>query len=222
MTSRFRLSFCIGLCLILYSNVARAQVAAVKFATAPTSLDRQLSLGWLFSTNEMVHVSGLGYYDDGGNGFATDHEIGIFDSGGSLLVSAFVHTGTSDTLIGHFRYTDIPAIDLPAGQSFTLAATTFGASDPWAFGTAGTSIAGFTVDPAISVAANASRYNYQSDNVLRRPGDSVGYTAYFGPNLLIGSSTPSAVPEPSVAAIGLAGGIVTCLTCLARRKRMRS
>src|SRR5260221_8890567 len=173
--------------------------------------DSQLSLGFAFSTNQAVTVTRLGYFDaaptqhtgsqvpsqpGAGDGFVTPHEVGIFNSVGTLLTSTVLDAGTVDPLIGHFRYKSIAPITLAAGQSYTLAATTYGPYDPWAYGNGygpgnSSTIHGFTVDPAITIAPNAALFVYQGDNVLRDPGSHYNdYTLYAGPNFLAASGVP--------------------------------
>jgi hypothetical protein len=186
-----------GLCCAFAALPGTAIASAYEFTSAPTSSDSQLSLGFAFSTNSAVTVTQLGYYDDGGNGFATQHGVGIFDSLGNLLTSTLLSSGTVDGLIGHFRYGAITPFTLAAGQTYTLAATTYGFADPWAYGEAGTTIAGFTVDPSISIAPNSALYTYQSDNILRDPTTHFSnYTIYAGPNFIAAN-----VPEPGTLGI---------------------
>jgi hypothetical protein len=172
------------------------------FQTAPLAFSAsQLSLGFAFTVNAPVTVSALGYFDYQGDGFATPHNVGIYNSSGTLLTQALLNSGTVNPLIGNFRYTDIAPITLAVG-SYTLSATTYGPGDPWAYGTGGT-ITGFTVDPHITIAPNAALYVFQSDNVLRDPNQNLyGYTIYAGPNLLIAHA-----PGPIVGA-GLPGLIL--------------
>jgi hypothetical protein len=171
-----------------------------EFQTATTTTDTQLSLGFTFTVNAPVSVSALGYFDFLMDGFATPHDVGIFDGSGTLLTEALLSSGTVNPLTGNFRYTDIAPITLAAG-TYTIAATTDGPADPWGFGNAygpGTTppffgtITGFTVDPRITIAANSALFISQSDNVLRDPNQHFGdYTIYAGPNALL---TP--VPDP--------------------------
>jgi Domain of unknown function (DUF4082) len=167
-----------------------AEASAISFSSAPTSSDSQISLGWQFTTLQDITVESLGYYDDSLDGFATPHEVGIFDSSGNLIVSSLLDAGTTDPLIDQFRYQVIMPLFLPAGATYTIAATTDGPSDAWAYGYASTTIVNFAVDPAIQVASDAGRFDYQSDNVLRDPVSQFGYTVYAGPNFLIAAAIP--------------------------------
>lgn len=202
----------LGFCAITLASPAYAMSTAYSFQTALVSYDTQLSFGFEFRTAEAVAVYALGYYDDGGDGFSTPHTVGIFDSGGTLLTSVLLGTGTADPLIGDFRYHDIAPLILPAGQSFTIAATSGGPADWWAYGAEGTSLTGFVTDPAIQISPFAGVFVYQSDDVLRDPTEHFKYTVYAGPNFLL---TP--VPEPGTGI--LFGSVILSLLAAAKLSR---
>lgn len=182
----------------LLATSAQASTVAYDFASAPTTTDQHLSLGFWFTPNVSVSVSSLGYFDAGQDGFQTPHEVGIFDSSGALVASTLLSDGVADTLVGNFRYRAIAPVTLFAGQSYTLAATTGGPLDPWAYGAPGSSITGFSAHTDISIAPGAGRYFYQGDDNLRLPTNGFGYTIYAGPNFQM-----TAVPIP--AAVFLLG-----------------
>ena len=186
------------------ANAAAADTPAFEFDGAPTSNDTQLSLGFSFTAGSAVTVTSLGYYDFGGDGFATAHEVGIFDSAGTLLASAGLSAGTGDTLVGQFRYAGITPLNLAAGQTYVIAATTHGSADAWAYGNAyppDATVGDFHATVPIAIAANSALFLYQSDNQLRNPTEHYSnYTFYAGPNFTILS-----VPEPASWAMMLGG-----------------
>src|SRR6185437_4831895 len=92
----------------------RANIAYF-FEAAPVTNDSRLTIGFQFRTLETVSVSALGYYDDGGDGLLTPHNVGIFDSNGVLQAATFLTSGTTTPLVGQFRYQDITPVLLPAG-----------------------------------------------------------------------------------------------------------
>ena len=196
--------------------------AAIEFTDAAVAHDSSLSLGFVFTTNETVNITSLGYFDENQDGFLTDHEVGIFDSNGELLVSTMLIAGSSTSLVGHYRYSAVPTITLAANSSFLLAATTFGPLDGWAYGFEGTTLPGFVVDPRITVASDASRFVYQNDNVLRAPGEQFGYTIYGGPNFNGTSSDVGGVPEPTSALLALSGLVGLFLSWTRRQPGSRS
>ena len=76
---------------------------------------------------------------------------------------------------------------LAAGQSYVLAGTSGGSVDAFAFGDAGSTLADFTVDSRISIAADAAQYTYQSGYELQLPSNHFLYTLYAGPSFEIAS-----------------------------------
>jgi hypothetical protein len=185
--------------------------AAVDFDDALISHDTQLSLGFVFTTNQAIDITALGYYDEDHDGFLTNHEVGIFDESGALLISTILNAGTSSTLEGHYRYNAVSPITLAANSTFIIAATTFGPADGFAYGRDGIDITGFVVDPSITVESDAARFLYQGDNILRLPTNHFGgFTIYGGPNFKLIPADGSEVPEPASVALTLAGLTGVC------------
>jgi hypothetical protein len=175
---------------------------AYDFTSAPTTTDTSLTLGFQFVTEGPLSITSLGYYDDGGNGLSTSHIVGIFDAGGTLLVSATVSAGTVDPLVGNFRYINIAPFVIQGGRQFTVAATTGGPSDPWAYGTSAT-IVGLTVDPSLSIATNAARFDPRADGALHFPTQDFvagNYKLYAGPDFAF-----NALPTPEAGSLALMG-----------------
>jgi hypothetical protein len=84
---------------------------AIEYTTASTLNDTwAFTLGYQFTTSVALSINALGYWDDGrGN----NHQVGIWNSGGTLLLSTTVLG--SDPLTGHFRYDSITPFSLAAG-----------------------------------------------------------------------------------------------------------
>ena len=198
-----------------------AQAQAYNFSSAPVSHNfTQFTLGFQFSTNKAITVDSLGYFDEGQDGFLTPHEVGIFDASGKLLTSTLLSAGMVETLDGKFRYKDITPLTLSAGQTFTIAATTYGIQDGWAYGHQGAEITDFSVSPDIRIADDAARYVAKDtigDNVLRLPVNQTGYTLYGGPNFK-GGFAPASTPAPSALLTALIG-IVPGVMLLRRRRK---
>lgn len=185
---------------------------AFEFDSAPTSLENSASLGFQFTTSAALAVTGLGYYDDGGDGLLTAHRVGIFDASGTLIVAATVSAGTVNPLVGHFRYVSIAPFYIGGSSTFTVAATTGGMFDPVAFGL--NTVPGFVVDPLISIAADASRFVFPGDNNLVYPTGIGAYTFYGGPDFQFGLA-----PEPGTFA--LLGLVIVPMAILSRSSRLR-
>jgi hypothetical protein len=200
--------------LALAAAAGGAEAAAYSFATAPVSFDTQLSLGFTFTPNVNVSVTGLGYYDLGGDGFLTDHQVGIYlgDGGfgaGPLLTSTTLGAGTSGTLgANDFRYQSITPLTLLAGQSYTIAGLSplFGGNDAWVYG-GPNEFTGFSVDPRITIGPNAARYTYFPGGLVDPSSHYADYQFYA---VNFEMSSGQGVPEPAswalmISGFGLAG-----------------
>ena len=69
-----------------------------------------------FTVNNPITVTDLGWFDQNQDGFLSTPEVGIWNSGGTLLTSTTLPTGTIGTLVGRHRFAPITAIDLAPGQ----------------------------------------------------------------------------------------------------------
>ncbi|HWB98337.1 MAG TPA: DUF4082 domain-containing protein [Bryobacteraceae bacterium] len=201
---------------LIFGSGAFASTIAFDFDSAPTSSDSQLTLGFRFHVNQDLMVLALGYYDDAGDGLADQHDVGIFDAYGNLLVSTTVAAGTVDPLVGQFRYQTINPIALTAGQVYTIGATTNGPADPWAYGAAGSSLENFAADPALHIGEHAGVFVYQCDNLLQEPTHHYGYTIYAGPNFQF--QTLLSTPEPGTGIILASALAVLSLMTKLRKK----
>jgi hypothetical protein len=177
--------------------------SAYEFSSISVSSEnRAYVLGFWFQTQAPVVITKLGYFDDSGNGFGVSHEVGLFGSSGALLTSTTLAAGTTDPLDGHFRYAAIQPIELPAGTSYLIAATSDGSTDPWGYGHPN-DIAGLTISPLISVPSNAAVF--VDGNTLAFPTDRWGYQFYAGPNMQL--TAAANVPEPGSLGLVLVGAI---------------
>lgn len=152
------------------------------------------TLGWSFTTNNAIVVDELGLFDDSQDGLAERHELGLWDSGGSLLASATIGAGTSGTLINQFRYIDIADVLLAAGQTYFIGALFTSGADALLF-------------PNINVSGMATiaeidfgSATYAAGATLDRPTLDAGPEGYFGPNF-----TTAAVPEPATWGLMILG-----------------
>ena len=155
------------------------------------------TLGWTFTLSQSVTVVGLGAFDDSQDGLNESHDVGIWDSAGTLMGSATVSSGTADPLVNQFRY---------ATTSFSLGPGTYNIGALWLDGGDNNTFIGdvptLTTGAGITWVANA----YVAGGTLANPVNSVDSEyAYFGPNFLY-----NPVPEPGTLAMlgsGLLGAV---------------
>lgn len=91
------------------------------------------SLGWRFTTNTNVNVTGLCFYDDFMNGIVNNHEVSIYDTATqALIVHADVFPGDPLAGVGPWwRCHPITPVLLPAGGDFVISASTKNQNYTW-------------------------------------------------------------------------------------------
>jgi len=158
------------------------------------------SMGWEFNVLQPVLVDRLGYFNYGptGQGITTPHEVGIFDSNGTLLVSTTVNPGDPVSGIWAWKTLSSP-FELAPGQGYVLAGLT-GPTDLYTY-----RVNSITVDPSISYVKN--RYVRTGTGALIFPIYTVSETgySYFGPNMDLRNVPP--VPEPALIQLPLLLGM---------------
>ena len=162
-------------------------------------------------TGSNLVAAQLGVWDAGANGLVESHQVGLWNSTGTLLASATVGSGTSAALVDGFRYVDIVDVPLAVG-SYTVGAFYFsGSLDVQAIDLVGLATApGITYDDFRFINAVAS---------LTMPTEPLnGRTGLIGGTLMVDAITAptSEVPEPQSALLALMG---VGLLSLARARR---
>jgi hypothetical protein len=163
----------------------------------------QYVLGYTFTVgNSPIAVTDLGFFDVGGNGLGGAHPVTIWNSGGTVVGTATVSSGTTSVLEGGYRYTTVPEpITLSANTTYTIGATMYNNTDAspssQSLGSA-TAAAGITLGAARSHMAGAFP-----------TGDPNGLGHYLTANFKF-----DVVPEPGVTL--LAG--ITLIPFLRRRR----
>jgi len=99
-------------------SAAHAITPAVEYTSTSTLNDsRPFTLGFEFTLSAPTTVDALGYWQPGSAG---SHDVGLWNSAGTLLTSATV-LGT-DPQVGHFVWADVASITLGAG-TYTIGGT---------------------------------------------------------------------------------------------------
>lgn len=121
-----------ALTLALTGTFANASPVLSSFDSPAVFFGENHTLGYAFSTNNNVTISALGFWDSGANGFNATHQVGLWNSSGTLLGQVNLSAGTGNTLIGNFRYNNLStAVSLSAGSTYFLAGTTD--NDDWVY-----------------------------------------------------------------------------------------
>jgi hypothetical protein len=165
--------------------------------------------GWEFHVSTSITLWALGLWDEGGNGLDISHEVGLWNSGQTLLATATVDNSStrvpSISPEGLWLFTEIAPIMLSPGD-YVLGAVwgnpIIGA-DPFRFGT--------TTSSAFGVSFTGSRAKtLLAGPMLVFPNEAGGLpdNGLFGPNMAV------LVPEPPGALMLISGGVM----CLALRR----
>jgi hypothetical protein len=78
-----------------------------------------------------VTLNALGYEDSGADGLEVSHQVGIWTTGGSLIASATVPSGSTGDLVQVWRFASIPDITLLANTEYYIGASVNVGVDAW-------------------------------------------------------------------------------------------
>jgi uncharacterized protein (TIGR03437 family) len=173
---------------------------ASAFARPPTTY------GWSFKITSSLTVAALGVWDEGSVGLKDQHPVGLWDSGGNMIVSLTVNNADSfpvpsTSTNGRWLFTNLtPAITIPAG-TYVLGAYyphSTDVGDKFRESLNPTTVSGVTDVDRRDAGLNSGGLAFPNQNILIPTG-------YFGPNL---STDPvgSAAQTPSIASGGILNG----------------
>jgi MYXO-CTERM domain-containing protein len=191
---------------MMAGTAGRADGASIAITFSGGSLGGSAQTrGWSFSTDSDITVTSLGWFDSGADGLAASHQVGIWTTGGTLLMSATVAAGTADPILNNFRFNSA----LTGSPSLTAGTYVIGGlstnSDQVAFLVPAGNV---TLAPGIAFLQNRTNNN---SGVFSFPGDSQSGldVGVFGPSFQFDVVAP--VPEAShvlpaaLAALAAAG-----------------
>gem|GEM_PF-6613717 len=171
---------------------ALAQNTAVTLVPDPTytlNNDTGYSSGYEFTVgSNAIDVTSLGYFDYGS--LTENHQVGIYDMSGTLLLSGTVAAGSSAT--DYFAYTSslTGSTALAANTSYEIMGVS-GFVDPYTF-----LPTSFSTDPDITF----DTAEWTLGNTLAFGQHTQDVVGFFGPNFTFGAVTP----EPaSICLLGL-------------------
>jgi hypothetical protein len=195
-----------ALALILLGTLGAADARANVVGLTPSgTLTTQTStvlvdLGMMFDNTSTITVAALGIYDL--EALTASEQVGLYNSGGTLLASATVTLG--DPEVSGYLFQSVTPVVLPAG-TYTVVAFTNG--NEWDYGGAPLSAGGVTF--------LSSDYDYT--NSLAFPTSTTNAASgYYGPTI----SIQTAAPEPGTLGLLTVAALAGCL--LWRRIRVRA
>ncbi len=108
------------------------------------------TVGSKFTVSANVSVGKLGFEDELLNGLASSHQVGLWNSSGTLLASVTVQSGSGSVLIGNWRYETLTTpVTLIAGSTYTIGAQVTNGGDKWTDN--GNSPIEFAINPTYSL-----------------------------------------------------------------------
>ncbi|MDD5556975.1 MAG: DUF4082 domain-containing protein [bacterium] len=151
------------------------------------------SVGWRFDVLQPVTVTGLGWYDQGGDGLEEAHTVGLWGPDRALRHSATVPSGSSASLVGQFRTVALPAFTLSPGKGYTVGGRTVaGVTERITGGDSPFSTVSQTVDPRIRYVAPVTTVDNPD---FARPDFPLGDWGFYGPSFSV-LPAPTPVPKP--------------------------
>jgi hypothetical protein len=184
-----RLKKFLVLALLTVGTSFASTIAMTTSGGSSAGLADGITFGWSFAVNGPISVTSLGYYDENQDGLDTDHEVGIFDSNGVLLISTTVSSGTGGTLSNGFKMASITPLSLAAG-TYTIAGFSQNTTDRALFN------ATLTTAPEISFIEG---YIYTFDPQFAFPQTTVSGISLTSVNFEFDAETP----EPSTMLLSL-------------------
>lgn len=208
-------------CIAVFAFVAAGSASQINAdpvltfnpSTGSSGTNNNQSVGWQFNVTSTITITGLGWYDDGGNGLATGHTVGIWNPAGALITSVFVPAGTVAALDGQFRTIFFAPIVLNVGSGYIVGGENFVTNpERLAFNVSQ------TLDPRIAYVD--ATFSALGSGFVRPTQFSTATTGFYGPSFSIAGSS-AAIPEPATIML-LGTGLVGTVAAIRKRRRARN
>ena len=166
-------------------SIAVTPVDPLNVVAAPA---QNFTFGWQFTVTSPVTVTELGYYDPNPKGkLKNNHDVGIFASDGSLLLSTTITAG-KHTTEDSFAFVTVPSFTLADG-TYEIGADSFDSKDLFIF-----SAPSLSPIPQITL-GETGLFTLGSTFGFSFPTPNQAGARYMGPDFEVESAT--AVPESS-------------------------
>src|SRR5215472_7013304 len=115
-----RTTLLIALAFVVIPSL-HADIFGITFANttgAQSLANPPFTLGWEFTVTGTIQVNDLAFYDNGEDGLADSHQLGLWNSTGTLLASGTVLAGTASPLVNQWREVAVSPVQLGPGNYF--------------------------------------------------------------------------------------------------------
>jgi len=157
------------------------------------------TFGWSFHVTDNISIAALGVWDGGDSGLNHAHEVGLWNSSGTLLANVTIYSGVQSTLQQGFRYENLPSsVALASGSTYFLGAL-YAPGDTDLVQNSG------TYEFLSSISFDQLRYSVNDE--LSFPNLGAPMNGFFGPNASL-TAVPESGTTGAIVGLGVFGFIL--------------